>query len=178
MVLAPRSAKSFARVTGVLEQQGLTILDARITNVARDYNLDTYRILGVSTSNHDEHERAARIEKAIIRAFAADATPTVTRPASRAVKVFSTPTVTDFTDDPNARFTVMEISASDRPGLLSRIGQALLSCDVMVSAAKITTIGERAEDVFYLTNAAGKPLSNDTCRALELALDALLPSAA
>ncbi len=178
MVLAPRSAKSFARVTAVLEQQGLTILDARITNVARDNNLDTYRILGMSTSKHDESERAERIESAIIRAFAADATPAVTRPASRAVKVFSTPTVTEFTDDPHAKCTVMEISAADRPGLLSRIGEAFLACDVMVSAAKITTIGERAEDVFYLTNAEGEPLSTETCRALEEALDELLPSAA
>jgi len=178
MVLAPRSSESFARITAVLEQQGLTILDARITNVARDFNLDTYRILGTSTSKHDETERAERIENAILRAFAADATPTVTRSASRAVKIFSTPTITDFTDDPNGRCTVMEVSAADQPGLLSRIGQAFLSVDVMVSAAKITTIGERAEDVFYLTNQAGKPLSVDTRASLEQALGELLPSAA
>ncbi|MEM7082383.1 MAG: [protein-PII] uridylyltransferase [Pseudomonadota bacterium] len=178
MVLAPRSGESFARITAVLEQQGLTILDARITNVARDFNLDTYRIMGTSTSSHDEDERAERIEQAILRAFAADATPAVTRSASRAVKVFSTPTMTDFADDPNGRFTVMDITAADQPGLLSRIGQAFLACDVMVSAAKITTIGERAEDVFYLTSSDGKPLSPATCAALEQALDDLLPSAA
>lgn len=176
MVLAPRSAENFARVTAVLEQQGLTILDARITNVRRDYNLDTYRILGTSTSTHDENERMDRIEKAILNAFATDATPDVTVSVPRAVKVFSTPTVTEFTDDPNGKCTVMEITAADRPGMLSDIGQAFLSCDVMVSAAKITTIGERAEDVFYLTNKNGQPLSPETCHELEQALNDNLTS--
>ncbi|MFK8030586.1 MAG: [protein-PII] uridylyltransferase [Gammaproteobacteria bacterium] len=176
MVLAPRSAVNFARVTAVLEQQGLTILDARITNVARDYNLDTYRILGTSISKHDEKDRMLRIEKAIVKAFAKKVTPKVTRPAPRAVKVFSTETVTDFVNDPNTRFTVMEISSADKPGLLSRIGQAFLACNVMVSAAKITTIGERAEDVFYLTSETGKPLSPEACEALEQALDERIPS--
>lgn len=181
MVLAARNADSFPRVTAVLEQLGLTILDSRITNVANDYNLDTYRILGPDTGSDattaDESARAQRIEQAVLRAFSNDAAPKVTRRASRKVKVFSTATLIEFATDGSRTHTVMEITAADQPGLLSRIGQAFVARDVRVTAAKITTIGERAEDVFYLTNADGKPLSDKDCELLEAKVHELLPFA-
>ena len=65
--------------------------------------------------------------------------------------MFTTPTLVSFgSDDINNR-TVMEIVASDRPGLLCQIGQVLRNHEVGIQAAKILTVGERAEDVFYVT---------------------------
>lgn len=178
MVLAPRAANSFPRVTAVLEQLGLTILDARITNVARDYSLDTYRIMGASQSQHDQEERARRVEDAVRKAFDIKSNPKVTRPASRRIKLFSTRTVIEFSTDPNNLQTIMEITAADQPGLLSRVGQAFVACDVEVTAAKITTVGERAEDVFYITDSHGAPLTDQVCRQLQQKITELLPSAA
>ncbi|NNF15315.1 MAG: [protein-PII] uridylyltransferase [Gammaproteobacteria bacterium] len=177
MVLAPRAVDTFSRVTAVLEQQGLTILDARVTNVAHDYSLDSYRILGVSESAHDEERRAERLEAAILRAFASRHVPKVTRSAPRQTKIFSTPTVVEFASDPNNRQTIMELIAADQPGLLSRVGQAFVECDVLVTAAKIVTIGERAEDVFYLTDNQGALLSAETCTVLQEKIMESLPSA-
>ena len=45
----------------------------------------------------------------------------------------------------------MEISSPDRPGLLAQIGQILDRSDIAIQAAKIQTLGERVEDVFFLT---------------------------
>ena len=44
----------------------------------------------------------------------------------------------------------MELAAGDRPGLLSTIGQTFIEFGINFETAKILTIGERAEDVFYI----------------------------
>jgi [protein-PII] uridylyltransferase len=54
---------------------------------------------------------------------------------------------------------VLEIIAGDRPGLLSEIGRVFLAAQIDVNTAKIMTIGERAEDVFYITDGQGRALT-------------------
>ena len=55
----------------------------------------------------------------------------------------------------------MELVAADRPGLLSKVGQTFIKQGVDIKTAKIMTIGERAEDVFYITDEAGSPLDEE-----------------
>jgi [protein-PII] uridylyltransferase len=43
------------------------------------------------------------------------------------------------------------VTASDRPGLLYTIAHCLSSHQVEVQSAKITTLGERVEDVFLVS---------------------------
>ena len=64
----------------------------------------------------------------------------------------------------------MEIVAADRPGLLSKVGQVFMDQGVDIETAKIVTIGERAEDVFYISDEAGRPLGQQARRALRNAL--------
>jgi [protein-PII] uridylyltransferase len=54
---------------------------------------------------------------------------------------------------------VLEVIATDRPGLLARIARALLDCEVLIQNAKIATFGERAEDIFFVTDCDHQPLS-------------------
>ena len=61
----------------------------------------------------------------------------------------------------------MEIVAGDRPGLLYEVSQILRNHEIGIQTAKVLTIGERAEDVFFITNRSGNPLSADACRKLE-----------
>ena len=63
-----------------------------------------------------------------------------------------------FTPDERNRRTVMEVVASDRPGLLSSIGWALADTKVRLQNAKIVTFGERAEDIFYVTDSRNRLL--------------------
>ena len=62
---------------------------------------------------------------------------------------------------------MLELIAGDRPGLLSEIGKVLLAERVDVVTARIMTIGERAEDVFYITDELGRQLSEETRLRLE-----------
>ena len=54
----------------------------------------------------------------------------------------------------------MEIVTTDRPGLLSRIGRAFADCEIKLLNARITTLGSRAENVYYITDRNNQPLTN------------------
>jgi [protein-PII] uridylyltransferase len=59
----------------------------------------------------------------------------------------------------NEEATLVELEALDAPGILAKIGHAFVDCQVTLKLAKISTIGERAEDVFIVNNAEGKSLT-------------------
>ena len=100
----------------------------------------------------------------------------MTRRPPRQVRMFSTATLVSFAADETNDRTVMEIVAGDRPGLLCQVGQVLRSHQVGIQAAKILTVGERAEDVFYVTDPAGAPLTPELCDLLKQAVTHALDS--
>ena len=66
---------------------------------------------------------------------------------------------------------MLEVIAPDRPGLLARIGGLFLDFDLSVQNAKIATLGERVEDVFFVTDAQNQPLSDpELCKRIQTAL--------
>ena len=89
----------------------------------------------------------------------------VTRHTSRQLKHFKVPTrVVIEQDTANAR-TIVELTAPDRPGLLARVGRIFMEQDIALSAAKIATLGERVEDVFFITDKRGQPLTDPEAQA-------------
>jgi [protein-PII] uridylyltransferase len=162
----------FGRVTAVLSQLGLTVLDARIVPVGSDASLDNYVVLEDTGVSIEDPERLAEIEQVLLRETGRrNASPiAVTRRAPRQVRMFTTPTEIKFSEDARNRRTVLEITAGDRPGLLSQIGQALKACGLRLQNAKITTVGERAEDVFFVTDVQHRPLDAQSRDSLRDAL--------
>ncbi len=55
-----------------------------------------------------------------------------------------------FDEDLEHNQSIMSITASNRPALLSRIGQALVEQNISLENAKISTFGEKVEDVFVI----------------------------
>ncbi len=167
---------SFARATAALDQAGLSIQDARITPTADGGSLDTYLVLEDTGQPITERERMAGIERQLKRALAdrrAQA-PIVTRRVPRQVRMFTTPTQVSFSADPENGRTLVEVVAGDRPGLLSEIGQVFWDQKVELHGAKIMTVGERAEDVFTITDDTGRPLETARTEALAGALTSAL----
>jgi [protein-PII] uridylyltransferase len=70
----------------------------------------------------------------------------------------------------STRTTVVEVNARDRPGLLARLAQAIHGLGHVLHSAHIATYGERAVDVFYITNAAGRKLDRARIDQLRVAL--------
>ena len=70
----------------------------------------------------------------------------------------------------STRTTVVEVNARDRPALLAGLAAAIHDCGHTIHSAHIATYGERAVDVFYLTRADGKKLTQDDIDGLRSAL--------
>ena len=65
-------------------------------------------------------------------------------------------------------YTMLEVISPDRPGLLACIGRIFLQFDVQLQNAKIATLGERVEDIFFISDNQGLPLSDpDMCERLQ-----------
>jgi [protein-PII] uridylyltransferase len=151
----------FGRTTAALDQLGLNIVDARITPTGDGFSLDLYHLLEDDGAPITDADRLAEIEQALWRSLqgAADAPFAVSRRAPRQARMFNTPTQIVLSVDERNRRSVLELTAGDRPGLLCEVGQVLMQERIELQAAKIMTVGERAEDVFYLTDFDNRPLS-------------------
>ena len=153
----PQTQHSFARTTALLDQLGLNIVDARITPTADGFSLDVYHVLEDTGADITDGARIRDIEQQLARVLAKpdDATVTVTRRAPRQVRMFTTPTQITFSEDPVNRRTILELIAGDRPGLLSQVAKVFWTEGVDIYTSKIVTVGERAEDVFYVSDIDG-----------------------
>jgi [protein-PII] uridylyltransferase len=171
LVYTAYTRRTFAYVTAILDDLGLNIVDARITPTSDGRSLDTYHVLEIDGSVIDDLERISQIETSVSRILGAPGTlpSEVTRQAPRQVRMFVTPTRIGFSCDARGR-TLMELLAADRPGLLFEVGKVLLEAGVAVHTAKIMTIGERAEDVFSISDADGQALSQTACDELRIRL--------
>ena len=78
----------------------------------------------------------------------------------RQLKHFAFAPLVSIHNDAQRPVTVLEITAPDRPGLLARIGKIFLDFDLSLQNAKIATLGERVEDVFFITDAHNQPLAD------------------
>jgi [protein-PII] uridylyltransferase len=172
LTYTPRRLRSFARTTGVLDQMGLNVVDARLITSANGFSLETYVVLEENGAVIADAARVREIERGLLRALqqVEDSPPAVTRRAPRQVRMFLTPTQVNFSVDNRNERTILELIAADRPGLLSEVGKVFRAERVAINGAKIMTVGERAEDVFYITGADGGLLNDDTCRRLQEAL--------
>src|ERR1700685_3640286 len=151
--------------------------DARLITSANGFSLETYVVLEDNGTVIADAVRIREIERGLWRNLqqSEESPVTVTRRAARQVRMFSTMTQVNFSLDNRNNRTILELVAADRPGLLSEVGKVFKAERVAINGAKIMTVGERAEDVFYITDTDGWLLPEDACRrvqdALVLALD-------
>ena len=168
VLYAPRGKGTFAHATAMLDELGMTIVDARIVPIANNFSLHTYIFMELDHRTVIDDARLNKIRRTLTRILTSDTTHAVkvTRRAPRQVRMFSTKTVINFDHDISNKRTVMELAAGDRPGLLSTIGQTFIEFGINFETAKILTIGERAEDVFYIVDENKKLLSDQVCDQL------------
>jgi [protein-PII] uridylyltransferase len=169
LLYTPRTKRTFAHATGVLDELGLTIVDARIVPIANGYSIDTYVVMELDPRIEIDNARLAKIRRSLTRVLttADDDEVRITRTMSRQARVFSTKPSVTFGEDTARRRTVMELDVSDRPGLMSTVGQVFIELHIDMETAKIHTVGERAEDVFYISDESGAPLTKEACAALK-----------
>jgi len=162
-IYAPQGQFTFAIATAVLDEYGISIAEARIIALDNNQSVSMYTILEQDGRDISEASRQEKIKQRLTAAIRAgeDATLQITRKVPRQVRMFSTATQVDFAADRANQRTVMELTAGDKPGLLAETGKALRDENVFIRMAKIVTVGERAEDVFYITDSHGHMLTNE-----------------
>ena len=169
LTYTPYRLHSFAVTTAALDQMGLDIVDARLITSSNGFSLETYVVLEDSGAMIADAERLREIERGLWRNLQQpeDSALHVTRRAPRQVRMFTTATQVNFGLDSRNDRTILELIAADRPGLLSEVGKVLKAEHVAINGAKIMTVGERAEDVFYITDSAGRILAEEACRRVQ-----------
>ena len=164
----------FAATVAALNQLNLTIADAKIITSATGFSLDTYIILEENGSNiGDDPARVDQIVKKLQKALKDPSKypEIVHKRMPRALKHFNIPTEVVISNDIEKEHTVVELVALDRPGLLAEVGCIFLENNVSLHNARIATLGERVEDVFYITDLNGDMIKNpELCEQIRTAI--------
>lgn len=170
-ICTPDRENIFAAVANTLDQLDLNIQDARIYNSDTGYTIDTFYVLdenGETIGNDIERqEHIRRTLRAELSPSSDDSViPSVRTP--RQLKSFTMPTRTSISTDTQNEFSILEVISPDRPGLLARIGGVFLQFGIHLQTAKIATLGERVEDIFFISDMQGKALTDPTlCKELQ-----------
>ncbi len=147
----------FARTTAMLDQLGLTIMDARILTSASGMALNSYQVLDQDGSTVEGEARLHEIQTALHASLSDEDTRElqVARRMPRQYKHFPIETRVFFAPDEANQRTVMRLTTLDRPGLLAAVGSVFEACGIRLSNAKIATIGAEVDDVFFITSEEG-----------------------
>ena len=154
LVYASDRPDLFARICGYFDRAGFSILDAKIHTTRNGYALDTFQIVNATEVDHYRefiHKVEADMPKALTSTDPL-APPRLGR-VSRRVKSFPVTPRIDLRPDDKAQHWLLTVSASDRVGLLYSIARVLAAHQIDLELAKVTTLGERVEDMFLLQGA-------------------------
>ncbi|MCC4831037.1 bifunctional uridylyltransferase/uridylyl-removing protein GlnD [Shewanella sp. 10N.7] len=174
-VYAKDKPKLFATVMTVLDNKNINVHDANIMTSNDDFALDTFVILEQDGEPISQLSRIQSIKKSLEKRLATQKSkPPKFRKMSRIMKPFKVRTQVSFLPGAKHDTSMMELIALDTPGLLAKVGDVLYRCDITLLSAKITTIGERAEDFFILQTAQGQALNEAQQTQLSEALSEAL----
>lgn len=152
----------FGATVATLDQLHLTVMDARIITAESHFSLDSYIVLDENNTPITDPERLSEIRHSLVKALSnPEQFPTIVQKRlPRELKHFSVKTEVTISNHLGKPYTVLEIITLDRPGLLARIGRIFMQQGVNLHSARIATLGERAEDVFFISDCHGQPISN------------------
>ena len=154
LVYAADQPDLFARICGYFDRAGFSILDAKIHTTRNGRALDTFQIINPLVPDHNR-EFIGMVEAelpAAVESQAPLAPPRLGR-VSRRVKSFPIAPRVDLRPDDKAQRWLLTVTASDRVGLLYSIARVLAAHGINLELAKVSTLGERVEDMFLLQGA-------------------------
>lgn len=152
----------FSLSTAILDQLGLTILDARIDTSSDQFILNSFQVLEQSGEPIKDLHREIHICNSLRRNLIKRNTNRQFNfhRQSRQAQHFPIAIRILFHNDPQQSYTELELITTDRAGLLSTVGQVFKQQKIIISSAKITTIGSRVEDIFHITDQHLNPITD------------------
>jgi [protein-PII] uridylyltransferase len=172
-VMAQDHPRLLAIIAGACAATGANITDAYINTTTDGMALDTIFVSRTYERDEDECRVAQRIADNIERAlkgdlWLTDAMQKRTEQRRRQTQAFAVPPRVVIANDWSDRHTVIEVSGLDRPGLLYDLTSTVSKLNLNIASAHIATFGEKAVDVFYVTDLTGhkitSPVRQETIR--------------
>ncbi|HGJ5875159.1 MAG TPA: bifunctional uridylyltransferase/uridylyl-removing protein GlnD [Arsenophonus sp.] len=172
----PDCPSLFAAIARELDRRNLNIHCAQILTNKDNMTMNTFIVLDLNGQPlaHDHYEN---IRQALLKVIkSSDSNTLKTRNAHHKFRHFNVPTKVHFLPNHNARRTYMELITRDKPELLAQIGNIFTEMAVSLHGARITTIGERVEDLFVLTDQNNQVLNQNIQQKLAERLTQALAS--
>lgn len=157
----------FANSTAAFEKLNLNIQGARIFTSNNDYCMDTYTVL-----EHDGRSvgrnvnRLQEIESVLATHLRSGNKPMAVAKVrqSRKERYFNKPIESMFLQTTDKPYSTLELNCPDQPGILACVGKVFAENDINLQDARITTLGERVEDLFFVTDKDGLPLHDEALK--------------
>ena len=153
----------FATSVTALNQMGLSVHDANIHTASNGMCLNSYVVLeqtGKSLSRDSKRGEALCDQLKSLLENPGKTSSEVKRRVPRRLRQLTRASEVHLRNPLGSRHSELTIIAADRPGLLARLGRLFQELGLSVISARITTLGERVEDVFYIVDESGKPIRN------------------
>jgi [protein-PII] uridylyltransferase len=168
-VLAPDHPWLLSIIAGACAVAGGNIVDAQIYTTTNGIALDTIAISREFELDDDEERRAARIADTVEQAVQGliklpEVLPKRAAPKGR-LRAFVIEPEVMINNQWSHRYTVVEVTGLDRPGLLYDLTTTLSKLSLNIVSAHVATFGERAVDVFYVTDLLGAKITSATRQA-------------
>jgi [protein-PII] uridylyltransferase len=165
-LLAPNHPRLLAMVAGACAGAGANIVDAQISTTRDGMALDTIYLEREFDHGEDEERRAKKIAATIERLLKGEArltevVATKKRPKAR-LSAFTVEPQVVIDNTLSDALTVIEINGLDRPGLLYDVTREISDMNLDIASAHIATFGEKAVDVFYVTDLTGKKITSSS----------------
>jgi [protein-PII] uridylyltransferase len=151
----------FSAVTAVIDEIGLDVLAARIGAISSGKSFDLFQLMdrnAQALNTVDCHRLKTRL-RAVLQEVTLP--KPVVRRLPRRLRPFKSTARIQFSAAQGGDKTLLDLACSDRPGLLSRIAAAMVACGVRIHDARITTLGDRVEDAFILSDTQNVPLNRE-----------------
>jgi [protein-PII] uridylyltransferase len=163
-VLAPNHPRLLSIFAGACAAVGANIVGAHVSTTRDGMALDTFQLERAFDADDDERRRALRISQLIERLLKGEVWFDTLLQNRREVKgrarAFTVEPEVIVSNTKSDRLTILEVSGLDRPGLLYELTSAISDLKLDIWSAHVTTFGEKAVDVFYVTDLTSKKVES------------------
>jgi [protein-PII] uridylyltransferase len=168
-VYAPDHPRLLSIIAGACSMTGANIVDAQIFTTTDGRALDTIAISREFDRDEDEQRRAGRVAANIEQALRGELRlPEMVAkrsPPRGRLKAFAIAPEVTINNQWSNRYTMIEVTGIDRPGLLYELTTTLSKLNLNIASAHVATFGEKVVDVFYVTDLLGDRITAATRQA-------------